>query len=177
MDRAELTAEIVRQLLDYDPATGIFRWRYREGGYPQWNARFAGKIAGSITKLTWTDCQYVTIRLLGKPYMAHCLAWLHVTGEWCDRDIDHKDGDGTRNAWSNLRPATKAQNLQNRGKNKNNTSGYKGVWYSKSKRRWCAEITADGLRKRLGWFATPEAAAGAYARAAEQLHGDFARVA
>lgn len=88
--------------------------------------------------------------------------------------IDHINGDPLDNRRSNLRIVTRFQNEQNRGKNKNNTSGYKGVTFSKKEQKWVAQITANGKSYRAGCHASPEAAAQAYNEAATRLHGEFA---
>ncbi len=90
--------------------------------------------------------------------------------------IDHRDGNGLNNQRHNLRPATTAQNSRNRGRCRNNTSGYKGVTWYKPQRKWLASISIDGRRKHLGYFASKLDAALAYDAAAREYHGDFARL-
>jgi hypothetical protein len=90
--------------------------------------------------------------------------------------IDHMDGNGLNNSRSNLRAATNAQNLQNRGKQKNNTSGIKGVSWDKARSKWAAEIRSQGKRYHLGRFDTKEEAAEAYRKAAKKLHKEFAKI-
>lgn len=90
-------------------------------------------------------------------------------------DVDHRDGNALNCCTENLRAATKAENGYNRGPNRNNACGIKGVSYSKG--RWQAQITVNGYRLHLGYFDTPEEAGDAYARAAEHYHGEFARTA
>lgn len=88
---------------------------------------------------------------------------------------DHINGDGLDNRRSNLRPATHAQNMRNRRKNWNNTSGFKGVSLTENG-TWRARITIDNRRVSLGCFADRIEAARAYDRAAQDLHGEFARL-
>lgn len=91
---------------------------------------------------------------------------------------DHRNGNGLDNRRSaNLRPSNQSQNNQNRRLQSNNSSGYKGVSWHAQSGRWGAIITANGARKYLGGFSTPEAAYSAYTQAAAELHGEFARVA
>ena len=91
--------------------------------------------------------------------------------------IDHKDGDKLNNTRSNLRSATNQQNQFNTERQVNNTSGFKGVTWDKHNSRWLARIRfGKGKRQHLGSFVTAEEAARAYNNAAEELHGDYARL-
>lgn len=90
---------------------------------------------------------------------------------------DHRDGDGLNNRRSNMREATQAQNMRNRRKNANNTSGFKGVSRARDGIKWQARIGIGGREEYLGQFASPEAAHAAYVAASQSLHGDFGRVA
>lgn len=92
------------------------------------------------------------------------------------RHIDHINGEGLDNRRENLRSATPTQNHCNRGRQSNNTSGYKGVTFDKRLKRWQAQIQYRGKYKYLGQFDTPEEAAVAYALAATELHGEFLRL-
>lgn len=89
--------------------------------------------------------------------------------------VDHINGNTLDNRRANLRPATHAQNVHNRGITRFNMSGYKGVTWNH--RRWMARIEVDGLPKYLGTFDSPAEAHAAYRVAAEKLHGEFARFA
>lgn len=95
-----------------------------------------------------------------------------------NQEIDHEDGDGLNNQKYNLRIATHQQNLFNRGKNKNNTSGFKGVRLDKrvKLRPWQAIIKINYKWKHLGMYETAEEAAMAYDQAAKELHGEFANL-
>lgn len=90
--------------------------------------------------------------------------------------VDHKDGNGLHNWRNNLRPATSAQNMSNRGKQIDNTSGYKGVTWSKDRSVWIAKIGVNGKSKYLGWFDDTESAARAYNDAALMYHREFAKL-
>lgn len=93
--------------------------------------------------------------------------------EYC---VDHVNGNKLDNRSENLRLATKAQNMRNRGKPSSNTSGYKGVSYHRPTNKWKAYIKADYKQRYLGLFDNPEEAARSYNRAALELHGEFAHL-
>lgn len=175
--RLKPTAERVRELLHYDPETGIFRWRvdrYSGEYYKTLKAR-AGDIAGAIN-----DKGYRHIRINNRVYKASHVAWVYMTGEWPKTKtfmIDHKDGNKTNDAWDNLRLSTRSQNGCNRGPQRNNSSGYKGVRKCNDKRKkpFHAQITIDGKNISLGYFSSALEGFYAYRRAARRLHGKFAR--
>lgn len=94
------------------------------------------------------------------------------------RQVDHRITEDTlNNQKSNLRVATGCQNEANRPKNKNNTSGFKGVSWHKKKQKWGAWIGVDNKSIWLGWFSSAEVAHQAYCKAAARMHGEFARTA
>lgn len=91
--------------------------------------------------------------------------------------VDHINGDGLDNRRCNLRAASSAQNMRNRGNRRDNTSGFKGVCWHKQSAKWIAQIGHGGTQKRLGNYASPELAHAAYCEAAAKLYGEFARTA
>lgn len=168
--RDDLTCEFVRAIFCYDREAGCLRWRYRSDRARNWNTRHAGKAAGYRNKRSG----HIAIRIAGHLYLAHRVSWLHVYGEWPSEDLDHQHRDGGDNHIEGLRLAEDAQNLWNRPKQANNTSGFKGVNFDKQTGKWRAKIKVRGLFHDLGRHATAELAAAAYAAAAERLHGEFA---
>lgn len=160
----DLTAERLQELLNYDPSTGIFRWRVRRGGKAS-----VGAEAGKFTQ------GHRQIRIDGVLYYAHRLAWLWVTGEWPLNQIDHRNGEKADNRISKLRLATNTQNQYNVGPQRNNKSGFKGVAWHKGARKWVASIQHSGRSTHLGVFDDPVDAYEAYRRAAAATQGDFAR--
>lgn len=94
-----------------------------------------------------------------------------------DVHVDHRDKNGLNNRRANLRSCSNAENLRNRGFQRNNVSGFKGVsWHAKGK-KWQASIRVSGSQKHLGLFESAELAHAAYIAAATAMHGEFARVA
>lgn len=122
----------------------------------------------------------------GKPYFRTVCrvggirrtAWLHRLAVLCPNNkmVDHKDGDTLNNLRINLRICDNGQNQQNRVKRKDNTSGYKGVCFSKRTGKWHAQIHANGKRRHLGLFSSARSAALAYNQAAVRYYGEFARL-
>lgn len=163
----KLTQELLKSVLNYNPDSGEFTWLVNIGSGSA--ARHPGDRAGygAVRK------EYRKIGIFGNEYYEHRLAFLYMTGR-VPKFIDHKDRNGTNNVWSNLREATRSQNQGNRTRNKNNTSGYKGVW--KLKDRWRAMIWYRGKGIHIGVFDTIEEAAVAYKVRAIELFGEFAHV-
>ncbi|WP_175784659.1 HNH endonuclease [Burkholderia ambifaria] len=167
----ELTAERARELLDYNPETGEFRWKVTRGG------RRAGTIAGH-SQLSKRGERYVAIRISGHLVMGHRLVWLMTTGSWPDDFVSHKSRDRLDNRLSNLRELTGRQTKYGSRRRSDNHSGFKGVSWDRENSKWVARIrTPGGAYKNLGRFALPEAAHAAYAKAAKEMFGEFARVA
>jgi AP2 domain. len=88
--------------------------------------------------------------------------------------LDHRNGDGLDCRRANVRAATSSQNCFNACRQARNTTGYRGVWWNRSRNRYQAVIHANGVGQFLGNFATKEEAALAYAAAARKLHGEYA---
>ena len=160
MDRVLLTAH-----LTYDPVSGIFRWLQ-----PTSLSVKKGDQAGYVSV-----AGYRQIRLYGKPYYSHRLAWLYMTGYWPDDEIDHINGRPGDDRWCNLREATRQENALNQGIRSNNNSGVKGVFLT---RYGTYQASVWIARKRVYCrnFKTLEKAAAAYQDAALRIHGKFARI-
>lgn len=159
-----LTLERLREVLDYDPATGIFVHkisRYRE---------CVGSVAGYINKRG-----YAVITIDQVRYLAHRLAWFYVHSEWPHPMLDHKDTVRHHNWISNLRIATKTQNTANQKLRSDSRTGYKGVVFRRG--RWQGRIYLNQKQHCLGCFSSPEEAHAAYLKAASELFGEFARAA
>ena len=120
-----LTAEQLRAILEYDPETGIFVWRHRADCPKHWNTRYADKPAGTVVGA------YRIIIIKKRKYVASRLAWLWFYGKWPNDFVDHANGNKQDDRISNLRAATKSQNSANTSAPTHNTSGLKGVSWSK----------------------------------------------
>ena len=162
-----LTQARLKEVPHYDPDTGVFTHRVTRVG----RGTQAGQVAGCVD-----ERGYVKIGLFYKRYWAHRLAWFYMTGAWPQYEIDHINGDKSDMRWCNLRAATLSQNRVNVGRLANNTSGYKGVHWSKAAQKWQARIEWQGVSYYLGIYVKIEDAHMAYALAAERLHKEFARV-
>jgi hypothetical protein len=158
-----LTQERIKELLDYDPDTGIFKWKISKARSIKVNNIAGGAEQG----------KYHRIRIDGKNYVAHRLAWLYVYGKWPDEYIDHINCIKNDNRIKNLREATNSQNQTNVLLRSNNTSGYKGVIWNKQNKKWQAYISVNYSKTHLGYFDNIEDAASAYKKAANVLHGEF----
>ena len=161
-----ITQDRLKEVLLYNHETGIFTWRKTMS-----NRASAGTQAG------WShNAGYVGIRIDGKAYLAHRLAWLYVTGEWPPILVDHRDTVKTNNKFSNLRLANHSQNSENCKISKDNKTGYKGVTFNKQLGKFIARIRKNKIEHHLGCYETPELAHVAYVEASARLHGEFGHV-
>jgi hypothetical protein len=142
MNTDTLTAEEARELLEYIPLTGDFFWRVTRN-----NRTKAGTRAGAV------EAQgYTVIKIDGRTYKAHRLAWLITYGQWPENQIDHIDRCRANDRLSNLREVSISTNCRNRGARTDNTSGVPGV--HKHGGKWQARIATDTGRISLGHFAS-----------------------
>lgn len=134
----------LKEMLDYDQETGLFKWRTRKA-----NAVFPGDAAGCLNNFG-----YVRIGIGRKSYMAHRLAWLYCYGEWPETMIDHVNGNKSDNRITNLRKATRSQNTLNTKTHRNQTSKIRGVDWVKNRKKWMVRIQIEGARKTIGLFSS-----------------------
>ena len=154
-----LTAERLREVLDYDPDTGVFTWKVARGRGVK-----AGDIAGYAD-----DKGYRRITVDGREHLAGRVSWLHVCGCWPTNEIDHKNGIRSDDRFTNLRDVTHSLNQQNKRQAQcNNKTGLLGV--SRSRNNFTAYIKIDGKTQRIGTFDTPKSAHEAYIAAKRRLH-------
>lgn len=157
----------LKSILDYDPETGVFTWRRRSDVPKEWNTKYAGTKAGSPEPVSG----YERISIGDRIFKAHRLAWVWMTGDSPEHEVDHINCDRMDNRWCNLREATHSQNRANIATW--GSLGLKGV--TQYGNRFMAKITKHGKYYYLGTFDSPEEAHAAYMKAARELHGEFAR--
>ena len=158
-NRADITPELLRQLLRYEPETGRLFWRARlghhfaRGGYvppkgyaEKWNTKNAGLEALTAVKSTG----YKHGSILGSTFTAHRVAFAVFYGRWPNH-IDHINGNRTDNRIENLRDVTPSQNHKNRRKHRG-VNARIGVSYSSKKGKWQAQICSEGRNMHLGYY-------------------------
>jgi len=183
MRKAELpTPEYLQEALDYDPATGGLMWKHRprhhfktEAACKSWNAQYSGKPAGCVMRRRGQSEGRRHICVDYRHYLAHRIVWALNKGEWPDGPLDHAYNRPDNNRVENLRPASLSENQWNRGPQRNNRSGAKGVGWHRASGKWRARITVGGKHIYLGLFDDLEDAKWAYAAAALKYHGAFGR--
>lgn len=145
----KLDIDLLRSVLHYDAETGVFTWKVRTS-----NRIKIGGVAGAVG-----EHGYILIRIHGVLYKAHRLAWFYVHGEWPQAEVDHINGRPADNRLCNLREATRKQNMENRGLNANNSTGYRGVTFTKRLGKFKATLRHHWKTHNLGHFDTAEEAA------------------
>jgi|688.fasta_scaffold359370_2 hypothetical protein len=160
-----LTYEAVDDLLSYNPDNGEFRWKVARH-----NGIYPGDLAGSVFVNRHNGKPYRKIHVCRKIVLAHRLAFLLMRMELPSGEVDHEDGNGLNNAWSNLRVVTRQLNAQNYRKRRDNTSGCPGVKRSLTAGKWCAGLKVNSRYIHLGTFSLIEDAIAAR-KAAEAIYG------
>ena len=156
----KLCQERLREIINYEPDTGFFYWKFRRKGIR------VGKKLG-----TNNGYDYLRITVDGTSHYAHRLAWLYSYGEFPDCQIDHINGDRKDNRIANLRSVTSAENQQNKkNAQSNNKTGLLGVsWHAKAG-KWQAHISVSKKHKYLGLFDNKDDAHQSYLKAKKEYH-------
>ena len=156
-----LSIDRLKHLVSYEKETGQFEWL---------NPTRKG------LKTIGTNHQgYLRIRIDGKKYMAHRLAWFYTYGSWPVDQIDHINGVKSDNRIANLREATNPENCRNKALTCRNKSGYKGVHFDADSNKWRASCRVNGKLVNIGRFAKVEDASNAYQNFAKEAFGNFHR--
>lgn len=160
MGNNNLTAQHLREILDYDPETGNLTSRVNRG-----TIKIGQRLGSAHNK------GYLLIGIDGKKYLSHRIAWLWMTGQWPKDSVDHMNGEKTDNRWSNLRDIPQSINVQNQHRaHRHARSNLLGAtWHSRDK-VWTAQININGKRCHLGSFSTDVEAHEAYMKAKSKYH-------
>jgi hypothetical protein len=151
MAKTDITAELLRELLNYNPETGQFT-RAKDIKFGPKSGDHAGFVSRS---------GYVIIKIYRKAFKAHRLAWLYTYGSLPACGIDHINGIKHDNRIANLREASSMTNGENqRAAHSNNKTGFLGV--TQFGKRYAAHIRINKILHFIGSFETPEAAHEAY---------------
>jgi hypothetical protein len=170
-----IPVEYLRDCFDYDPETGVVRWKIRprehfdnDRAWKIFNSQNAGRECRTKASYGYLRC---TLHFEGEVrwHFVHRIAWALTTGSW-PKEIDHRNGVRDDNRLSNLREATRTENHQNRAKRRDNTTGFVGVCFDRGK--FNANITIHKRARHLGRYDTKEEAYAAYC-AAKRVHHLF----
>ncbi len=164
MDKTQLTQEELKSLIHYDPLTG----RMIRLTSPVPMVKIGDEIKGKSVR------GYRRAMIHGIRYKAHDLAWLYMTGSFPKNIIDHRDCNPDNLIWENLREATQMQNCHNKSVSRNNTSGFKGVFWHKSKGKWEAYVGFQNKKIYAGTSHDKVKAFEAAKALRERLYGEFA---
>lgn len=156
-----LTVEELKSQLRYEPDTGDF---YRIA-----RPRGSNAPMGLITTKT-TEAGYIRIRVLGRKFMAHQLAYVYMTHVW-PTQVDHDNRNRSDNRWCNLSESSDVHNRKNQSLRKTNNTGMAGVIWDDKRQRYVVRVTNNYKQIWLGQFKTLLAAE--YARHAANLEYGF----
>ncbi len=149
---------ILREILSYEPASGVMRWKVSRGRVRE------GAPAGALRK-----DGYILIGINGEGHLRHRLAWLWMTGELPTGEIDHINGIRGDDRWDNLRDVSRSWNQQNQTRAQaSNSTGLLGVSFHAGKYR--SRISVDGKETLIGRYDSPQEAYAAYVSAKRRLH-------
>lgn len=155
-----LTQSRLKELLEYNPSTGIFTWTFAPC------VKKKGQVAGNDQ-----ERGYIRISVDNQKYRAHRLAFLYMTGEFPLEHVDHINHNKGDNRWANLREVSNSENMQNvLSARSEGSSGHLGVSFNKEKQKFVAVITLNGIKHNLGYFKSADIAGEAYMEAKRKLH-------
>lgn len=131
--------EYLKEILHYDPDSGVFIWKTRRGG-----TATAGSIAGALR-----PDGYIGISIDNRVYLAHVLAFFYMEGFWAEGQIDHIDRIRNNNRYNNLREASNICQMRNCKVRVDNSSGVKGV-SQLANGKWHTKMSISGKIYHIG---------------------------
>lgn len=163
-----MEASRVRDLLEYDPDTGVMRWR----NVSKYHVEKSGRVAGCSVR-NHSGKRYINITIDGRKHKRSRLAFAWVTGRWPNHCIDHVNGNSEDDRWINLREATVTENAWNHKRRAKASVLPMGV-RNMASGRFQARLAVNKKMLHLGTFDTPERASAAYQKARGLHYGQFA---
>jgi hypothetical protein len=160
-----LTQTELQRLFHYSPDTGIFTRL----------VAISTTRAGDVAGYTHTISGYHRIKINNRKFLTHRLVWLYVYGFFPPNEIDHINGVRNDNRLTNLRLATRTENMRNISKNSKNKTGFKGVSFNEKTKKYSVKITVDGKEVYIGKILTLKGAVNAYRNLALKHYGEFAK--
>lgn len=156
MSKAKELPELnyLKECFSYNKLTGVIRWKKRpishfssESSMKSFNTRFAGNKAGCLS----LD-GYLQVRVKNQIYKIHRICFFINNGVIDERQVDHINHNKLDNSANNLRLVSDLGNRRNMPKQINNKSGVTGVYWSKDRLKWFADISINGKTIALGRY-------------------------
>ena len=160
------SVELLNELFIYDPETGILTNRIHRNSMAR-----MGEVSGRDD-----GRGYFYTRINKRLYANHRIIWAMNYWFWPENEIDHINGIPGDNRLDNLREATHAENLRNTKIRTDNSSGVKGVYWSKKDQSWYSQIAIGGKITHLGYRKTKEEAIAQRQAAEVRIHGEYRRM-
>jgi hypothetical protein len=158
-----ITQQELKELLHYNPETGIFTWKVST----------ARRVSSGDVAVTKRKDGYIQIKLNNELILSHRLIWIYMYG-YLPKYIDHINGQRDDNRIINIREVSNQQNSLNSKISKNNTSGIKGVYWDKSRNKWTVRLSIDGKCKFFKRFDDIDLAKLVIEEVRNKYHGKYA---
>lgn len=161
-----ISHEDLKELLDYDPLTGIFKRKKSKF------SNLIGKPAGTLNSIG-----YMVLVLGGRKghsYLLHRLAWFYVTGEWPKNQIDHVNRIRSDNRFENLRECSGSENSWNKGAQSNSKTGVRGISWVKARKKWVVKLNKGREVVYVDFFEDFKQAKEAWEIKSKEIYGEFA---
>jgi hypothetical protein len=159
-----LTQQKVKDIINYDPLTGIFTWKVSSQRMKE------GKELTSIKRTTPNAKPYYRTRIYGEHIVLHRLAFIFMLDRYPEKCVDHINGNTLDNRWNNLRECSISENNVNSKLYNTNTSGHKGISVVSS--GYLAHTQFKKVRYQK-YFNNKEEAITWIKNKREEIHGEF----